>query len=106
MAKQRTAKDLAREREEAEAEIKGRKGRKSNGNGRKTSGLDAAIQVLNEADRPMKAREVASIVVERKLAPGLKGKTPEATITAQLYSAAKKGERVRKAKEGLELIPA
>lgn len=101
--KGKTAKQLADERKQAEAEIKARgKSKKA----RPTSALSAAMQVLDEADGPMKAADVATAVVERKLAPGLKGKTPEATITAQLYSAAKKGERVRKAKEGLELIPA
>ena len=54
--------------------------------------LDAAIQVLREADNPLHAKEIT----ERILSKGLwtsSGKTPAATVSAMLYSDIKiKGE--------------
>jgi hypothetical protein len=44
----------------------------------------AAIEVLRGKRKPMTAREIYAEITERKLAPGLKGKTPEQTIAAQL----------------------
>lgn len=46
---------------------------------KKTSGLDAAVQVLNDADQPMRCKDM----VETMLAKGMwktDGKTPAATI--------------------------
>jgi len=51
--------------------------------------LDAAIQVLKEADKPLHAKEIT----ERILSKGLWktfGKTPAATVSARLYSDIKK----------------
>lgn len=55
------------------------------------SARQAAAKVLKEAKKPMSAGEVADAVLKRKLAPGLNGKTPKATIGAQVYTAAKTG---------------
>lgn len=66
------------------------------------SGLDACLKVLAEAERPMKAGEIADAVLERGLAPGLKGKTPKATLGAQVYTAAKAG-KIRKTKAGFSI---
>ena len=54
--------------------------------------LDAAIQVLEEADNPLRAKEIT----ERILSKGLwktSGKTPAATVSARLYSDIKKREK-------------
>lgn len=67
------------------------------------SGLEAAKVVLAEADGPMKAGEIADKVISRKLAPSLKGATPKATIAAQIYTAAKRGNGIRKTDEGFVL---
>lgn len=48
----------------------------------------AIRKVLEEADGPLKAAEVAERVIP--LVPGLKGKTPAATVAAKLYTEAKK----------------
>lgn len=65
------------------------------------SALSAAIKVIEEAGVPMKAKDVAREVIRRKMAPTLKGKTPEATIGAQLYVAAKKPDSpIKKLKAG------
>lgn len=69
---------------------------------RKPGGLDAAVQVLTEANEPLGCKEM----VERMLAQGLwqtDGKTPEATIYAAIIrEIAAKGEsaRFRKADRG------
>lgn len=55
---------------------------------REGSGLWAALEVLKKARTPMTGADVFAKIKERKLAPGLKGKTPEATITAALNVAA------------------
>lgn len=65
------------------------------------SARDAAIEVLGKADEPMTAAEILAEIRKRKLAPGLKGKTPQATIAAQLYVSIKRREGVvRKAGRG------
>ena len=58
---------------------------------REGSGLWAALEVLKKARTPMTGADVFAKIKERKLAPGLKGKTPEATITAALNVAAARG---------------
>lgn len=55
----------------------------------RTSSRDAAAIILRDATGPMKVADIARQIVAEKLAPGLKGKTPEATIGAQLYTACK-----------------
>lgn len=70
----------------------------------KVSGREAAIQVLREAGRPMKASEIAAAALEL-VKPKMKSKTPEATITALVYKSAAKGETFRKTGRGeFELI--
>ena len=68
------------------------------------SSTEAMRKVLSEADGPLGASEIAKRVIEGKLAPGLKGKTPAATMAAQLYVAAKKPDGfVRKTAKGFVL---
>ena len=50
--------------------------------------------------KPMTAREIYAEISERKLAPGLKGKTPEQTVGAQLATHAKRGLYVERAEPG------
>ena len=50
---------------------------------------DAAIQVLKEAGKPLHAKEIAKRIIEAGLWVA-KGKTPEATVSARLYSDIKK----------------
>lgn len=59
---------------------------------REGSGLWAALEVLKKARTPMTGADVYAKIKERKLAPNLKGKTPEATITAALNVAAARGQ--------------
>lgn len=59
---------------------------------REGSTLWAAIEVLKRARTPMPAADVFAKIKERKLAPGLKGKTPEATVAAALNVAAARGQ--------------
>jgi hypothetical protein len=56
---------------------------------REGSTMWAAIEVLRGKREPMTARKIYAEISERKLAPGLKGKTPEATLAAQLAVNAK-----------------
>ncbi len=67
--------------------------------------LDAAATVLAESDRPLHAKEIIDLVVERGLwsSPG-GGKTPEATLyAAMIREIAAKGDeaRFRKVERGL-----
>ena len=50
---------------------------------RKTSGLDAAAQVLKEAGRPMACKEMVEAMLEKGLWK-TEGKTPAATIYAAI----------------------
>ena len=61
---------------------------------RTTSGEPAkqvAIGVLREAGEPLHAKEIAKRVLESGRSSGLKGKTPEATISAMLAVGSKPG---------------
>jgi hypothetical protein len=58
---------------------------------REGSTMWAAIEVLRGKRKPMTAAEIYPEIHERKLAPGLKGKTPEQTVAAQLAVHAKRG---------------
>jgi hypothetical protein len=60
----------------------------------------AAIQVLRGKRRLMTAAEIFTEIRERKLAPGLRGKTPEQTVAAQLAVAAKRGRHVERPEPG------
>ena len=50
---------------------------------------DAAIQILKEAGKPLHAKEIAERIIEAGLWSS-DGKTPEATVSARLYSDIKK----------------
>ena len=67
---------------------------------REGSTMWAAIEVLRGKRKPMTAREIYAEISERKLAPGLKGKTPEQTVGAQLATHAKRGLYVERAEPG------
>lgn len=69
---------------------------------KRTSGLDAAAQVLAKSKEPLTCKEIVDIAIEQKLwSPG--GKTPHATIySAIIREIANKGSesRFRKADRG------
>ena len=67
---------------------------------REGSTMWAAIQVLRGRRKPMTAAEAYAEIRERKLAPGLKGKTPEQTVAAQLAVHAKRGLYVERTAPG------
>lgn len=66
----------------------------------RVSGRQACIAAIRAGDRPMSANEIATLVVESGIVEGLKGKTPKATLSAQITSAAKKGELFKKVGQG------
>ena len=67
---------------------------------REGSTMWAAMEVLRGKRKPMTAGEIYAEIRERELAPGLKGKTPEQTIAAQLAVNAKRGRYVERAEPG------
>jgi hypothetical protein len=67
---------------------------------REGSTMWAAMEVLRGKRNPMTAAEIYAEIRERKLAPGLKGKTPEATLAAQLAVNAKRGRYVERTEPG------
>ena len=67
---------------------------------REGSAMWAAMEVLRGKRKPMTAAEIYAEISERKLAPGLKGKTPEQTVAAQLATHAKRGLYVERAEPG------
>jgi hypothetical protein len=80
---------------ESNAEVDGRQS-----GPRKGSTMWAAIEVLRDHGKPMRAVEIYAEIRERKLAPGLKGKTPEQTVAAQLAVHAKRGLYVDRPEPG------
>lgn len=60
----------------------------------------AAIEVLRGKRTPMRVAEIYAEIRERKLAPGLKGKTPEQTLAAQLAVHVKRGLYVERPEPG------
>ncbi len=67
---------------------------------REDSTMWAAIQVLRGKRKPMSAGEIYAEIRERNLASGLKGKTPEQTVAAQLAVHAKRGLYIKRAAPG------
>ena len=67
---------------------------------REGSTMWAILQVLSDATEPLSAKEIYAQIAARKLASGLKGKTPAQSIAAKLAVAAKKGEYVERAAPG------
>jgi HB1, ASXL, restriction endonuclease HTH domain len=55
------------------------------------SAKQVAIDVLRAARKPLRTKEIAKRVIESGRCPGLKGKTPEATIAAMLAVGSKAG---------------
>ena len=51
---------------------------------KRVSAKQVALDILRAADQPLKAKEIAKRVIESGRCAGLKGKTPEATISAML----------------------
>jgi hypothetical protein len=67
---------------------------------REGSTMWAAIKVLRDKGEPMRAAEIYAEIREHNLAPGLKGKTPEQTVAAQLAVHAKRGLYVERPERG------
>jgi hypothetical protein len=84
-----------RKNAESNVEVAGRTGRPREG-----STMWAAIEVLRDIGKPMRAAEIYAEIRERKLATGLKGKTPEQTVAAQLAVHAKRGLYVERPEPG------
>jgi hypothetical protein len=57
---------------------------------RRMTFLEAALDVLSEADRPLTSREITTRMLERRLVVTT-GKTPEASVAAALYVAVRDG---------------
>lgn len=66
---------------------------------KKMSAVDAALDVLEQEGHPLHVGEIAERVL-KNYDTGLKGATPAATLAAQLYTLAARGEKVRKTKPG------
>jgi HB1, ASXL, restriction endonuclease HTH domain len=64
------------------------------------SAKQVAIDVLRAADGPLKAKEVAKRVIDSGRCSGLKGKTPEATISAMLAVGSKPGGPFKRVGKG------
>jgi hypothetical protein len=67
---------------------------------REGSTMWAVMEVLRGKRKSMTAGEIYAEIRERKLAPGLKGKTPEQTLAAQLAVNAKRGRYVERTEPG------
>jgi hypothetical protein len=89
------SKGADRKNAESNAGVAGRTGRP-----RKGSTMWAAIEVLRDKGKPMRAAEIYAEIRERKLAPSLKGKTPEQTVAAQLAVHVKRGRYVERPEPG------
>lgn len=64
------------------------------------SAKQVAIDVLRAAAGPLKAKEIAKRVIDSGRCAGLKGKTPEATISAMLAVGSKPGGPFKRVDEG------
>lgn len=67
---------------------------------REGGALHAAMTVLKDAREPLTPQAIYDRAVKLGLAGGLKGKTPVATLAAQLATANKKGVHVERPKPG------
>ena len=67
---------------------------------KRVSAKQVAIDVLRAADEPLKAKEIAKRVIESGRCSGLKGKTPEATISAMLAVGSKPGGPFKRVDKG------
>src|SRR5216683_1324363 len=64
-----------------------------------------AIDVLRKAGEPLHANEIAKRVLASGRCPGLKGKTPEATISAMLAVGSKPGGPFARVDKGTYTLP-
>jgi HB1, ASXL, restriction endonuclease HTH domain len=64
------------------------------------SAKQVAIDVLRAAAGPLKAKEIAKRVIDSGRCAGLRGKTPEATISAMLAVGSKPGGPFRRVDKG------
>ena len=67
---------------------------------REGSTMWAILQILSDATEPLSAKEIYKQIAERKLASGLKGKTPHQTVAATLAVSAKKRQYIERAAPG------
>jgi hypothetical protein len=70
------------------------------------SAKQVAIDVLRKARGPLRASEVAKRVIESGRCAGLKGKTPEATISAMLAVGSKPGGPFKRVDKGTYTLSA
>ncbi len=64
------------------------------------SAKQVAIDVLRSADGPLKAKEIGKRVIDSGRCSGLKGKTPEATVSAMLAVGSKPGGPFKRVDKG------
>ena len=64
------------------------------------SAKQVTIDVLRAADGPLKAKEIAKRVIDSGRCSGLKGKTPEATISAMLAVGSRRGGPFKRVDKG------
>jgi hypothetical protein len=67
---------------------------------KRVSAKQVAIDVLRAADEALKAKEIAKRVIDSGRCAGLKGKTPEATISAMLAVGSKPGGPFKRVDKG------
>lgn len=67
---------------------------------RPTSAKQLAIEMLASAGKPLRAKELAKQIIESGRCSGLKGKTPEATISAMLAVGSKPGGPFMRVEKG------
>ena len=65
-----------------------------------TSAKQLAIELLGAAGEPLRAKELATRIIESGRCSGLKGKTPEATISAMLAVGSKPGGPFKRVEKG------
>jgi hypothetical protein len=65
-----------------------------------TSAKQLAIELLSSAGNPLRAKELAKRIIESGRCSGLKGKTPEATISAMLAVGSKPGGPFKRVDKG------
>lgn len=71
---------------------------------REGSSLHAAMTILRGKRNPMTPQDIYDEAIKKGLAGSLKGKTPVATLTAQLAVANKKGLYVERPEPGRYLL--
>ena len=72
---------------------------------KRASAKEVAIDVLRTAGEPLPAKEIAKRVLASGRCAGLKGKTPEATISAMLAVGSKPGGPFTRVDKGTYTLP-